>query len=223
MDAILFDWDGTLADSLASLYDANVAVMEALELPFDEAIYRRSFAPDWRLMYRRLGVPEDRLDEANDVWLGAYDGGATAVFPGVADALGRLAAAGHPIGLVTAGERSVVEVQVQRSGLLELLPVRVYGDDLPVHKPDPAPLRLALGRLGLADRPERSAYVGDVPDDMRMARAVGARAVGITSALGEAAQLRAAGAHEVAPSVLTWVDRFLGIMRTDGRPRLPSI
>ena len=36
MDAILFDWDGTLVDSLGSMYQANVAVMRAFGLPFDE-------------------------------------------------------------------------------------------------------------------------------------------------------------------------------------------
>ena len=75
----------------------------------------------------------------------------------------------------------------------------------------------------MADRPERTAYVGDVPDDMRMARAAGAHAVGITSALGEAAELLAAGAREVAPSVAEWADRFLGIMRIDALPRLPAV
>ena len=45
MEALLFDWDGTLADSLGAIYAANVAVMDALGLPFDEGIYRRHFAP----------------------------------------------------------------------------------------------------------------------------------------------------------------------------------
>ena len=51
--------------------------------------------------------------------------------------------------------------------------------------------------------------VGDALDDMRMARAAGAHAVGIDSVLGDAAALRAAGATETATSVAAWVDRFL--------------
>ncbi|HVL53966.1 MAG TPA: HAD hydrolase-like protein, partial [Vitreimonas sp.] len=96
------------------------------------------------------------------------------------------------------------------TGLGALLPVRVFGDDLPVHKPDPEPLRVALARLGVADRPEAAAYAGDAPDDMRMARAVGARAVGIASILGQPDDLRAAGADEVADSITAWVERLLG-------------
>jgi phosphoglycolate phosphatase-like HAD superfamily hydrolase len=110
---------------------------------------------------------------------------------------------------VTAGVRTVVAPQLGRLDLEALLPVTVFGDDLPVHKPDPAPLRRALDALGVAHRPEHAAYVGDVPDDMRMAVAVGARAVGIASILGDPAELVAAGADEVAPSVAAWVDRLL--------------
>ena len=68
MQAILFDWDGTLVDSLGAFHRANSAVMASFGLPFDEVVYRRNYAPDWRLMYTRLGVPDDRLDEANELW-----------------------------------------------------------------------------------------------------------------------------------------------------------
>ncbi len=211
MEAILFDWDGTLVDSLDAFHAANSAVMAAFGLPFDVAAYRRNYAPDWREMYRRLGVPGDRLEEANALWETSFgaSGDAVAAFPGVAAALERLRAAGAALGIVTAGHREVVEPQLERTGLAALLPVRVYGDDLPVHKPDPEPLRRALRLAGHGHQPERSAYVGDAPTDMQMAVAVGARAVGIESVLGDPDELRAAGAHEVAPSVAAWVERHL--------------
>ena len=57
MKAILFDWDGTLADTLGAIYQANVEVMAALGLPFDPAVYRRHFAPDWRRDVRAPGRP----------------------------------------------------------------------------------------------------------------------------------------------------------------------
>jgi len=46
MRAILFDWDGTLVDSLGAFQHANAAVMAAFRLPWDEAIYRRHYVPD---------------------------------------------------------------------------------------------------------------------------------------------------------------------------------
>jgi beta-phosphoglucomutase-like phosphatase (HAD superfamily) len=211
MQAILFDWDGTLVDSLGAFHRANATVMASFGLPFDEVLYRRHYVPDWRLMYLRLGVPGDRLDEANELWHATFatDGDAVVAFDGVSGALGRLRDAGKMLGIVTAGHRAIVVPQLERTGLAELLTTRVFGDDLEVDKPDPAPLRLALELLDLADRPDEVAYVGDAPTDMQMAKAVGVRAVGIMSVLGDAGELRAAGAVEVAPSVVSWVDEYL--------------
>jgi phosphoglycolate phosphatase-like HAD superfamily hydrolase len=211
MEAILFDWDGTLVDSLGAFHRANAIVMEAFGLSFDVARYRENYTPDWREMYRRLGVPHDRLDEANLLWEETFadDGDAVIAFPGTVEALGRLRRAGVVLGIVTAGHRDVVEPQLARTGLGALLPIRVFGDDLAVHKPDPEPLRLALRLAGDGHRPETSIYVGDAPTDMLMAVAVGARAVGIESVLGDPDDLRAAGAAELATSVAAWVDGHL--------------
>lgn len=211
MEAVVFDWDGTLVDTLRDLYRANVEVLAAFGLPFDERRYRRHYAPDWRLMYRRLGIPADRLDEANDRWLAAFGAGAgLRPFDGVAEGLGRLRRIGVGTGLVTAGHRSIVEPQVRRLGLEALLAVRVYGDDLPVHKPDPRPLFRVLDCLGLRPTSATVAYVGDAPDDMRMAKAAGVLAVGIPSLLSSPRSLRRAGADIVADSAATWIAGLAG-------------
>src|SRR6266850_7678147 len=210
MEAILFDWDGTLVDSLGAFHRANARVMDAFGLPFDEVVYRRHYVPDWRLMYLRLGIPGDRLDEANELWHATFGAGTDVVaFEGAAAALRALRDGGADLGIVTAGDRSIVVPQLERTGLAELLPIRVFGDDLPVHKPDPAPLRRALELAGGGHRPATSIYVGDAPTDMKMAVAAGARGVGIESVLGDPDELREAGASEVAPSVVTWVERHL--------------
>jgi beta-phosphoglucomutase-like phosphatase (HAD superfamily) len=206
MQAILFDWDGTLVDSMGALHRANTAVMSAFGLPFDEALYRRHYVPDWRLMYLRLGVPGDRLDEANELWHATFAAGTDVVaFAGVGEALQQLRDGGARLGVVTAGDRAIVAPQLERSGLARLLPIRVYGDDLDVHKPDPAPLRLALSMVGLDGHPGAAAYVGDAPTDMLMARTVGVHGIGIASVIGDPDELRAAGAEEVAASVADWV------------------
>jgi phosphoglycolate phosphatase-like HAD superfamily hydrolase len=226
VEAILFDWDGTLVDSLGAFHRANATVMESFGLAFDIEAYRRHYTPDWREMYRRLGIPHDRLDEANGLWETTFggDGDLVVAFPGTIGALERLRDSGAVLGIVTAGLRHVVEPQLARTGLGPLLPIRVFGDDLPVHKPDPEPLRLALRLAGDGHRPETSMYVGDAPTDMQMAAVVGARAIGIESAVGEPDDLRAAGAAEIAPSVAAWVDRHLALRKgAPSRRNAPSI
>ena len=132
------------------------------------------------------------------------------LLPGAATALRDLDQAGVRLGLVTATERSAALPLLDRLGLAELLATRVFGDDLAVHKPDPAPLRLALERMGLDGVTDGVTYVGDAVPDMLMARAVGVAAVGVRSLLGEPDELLEAGADVVVPSVAAWVAGLLG-------------
>lgn len=209
MDAIVFDWDGTLVDSFEPLYRSNIAVLASYGINVDEATYRRVYSPDWKRMYVGLGVPEASIDEAAERWREAYGLGAGATaFPGVVNALSRLAASGLRLGLVTAGDRRVVAEQARLFDLDRFLSVRIYADDLPFSKPHPEPLRHVLAGLGIDD-PARATYVGDVPDDMRMARAAGSAAVGIVGRLGTPDELYDAGAQSVHVSVVAWVDAFL--------------
>lgn len=219
MVTICFDWDGTLADSLDVFFRANRRLLAVYGRPFDTERYRRAYSPDWRRLYRRLGIPPERLVEATSIWQRHFDPSGVRLFPGVQEALEALVGAGARIGIVTATRRSVVAPQLERLGLGELVAALVTVDDTPATKPDPAPLRLALERLGLADGATAGAtvwYVGDAPDDMRMARRVGVPAVGIPSILSRPASLRAAGAVEIWPSVPAWAASFLARLARDG-------
>jgi HAD superfamily hydrolase (TIGR01549 family) len=223
MDAIVFDWDGTLMDSLPAIFEANLRVLSEYGVPFDDARYRAAYTPDWRVMYQRLGLPEAALEAAGDRWLELYhDTDAARLLPGAADALRRLADAGFVLGLVTAGDQDVVEAQMERFGVAGLLPIRVFGSDDVAAKPHPEPLLRALDQLDRADRAHAARYVGDVPDDMRMARAVGALGIGIESSIGVRSDLVAAGATAVYSSVAAFVDALLLASDAPNAPDAPA-
>jgi phosphoglycolate phosphatase len=212
MDAIVFDWDGTLIDTLPAIYEANRLVLAEHGLPFDPGRYRAAYVPDWRLMYQRLGVPDDKLDHVGMRWLELYRlAGEASLLPRSAESLRRLADAGFVLGLVTAGDRDVVTEQIERLGLDDLLTVRVFGNDEFAAKPHPDPLLHVLERLERRDRVATARYIGDVPDDMRMARAVGAIGIGIESVNWRPDDLREAGAAHVYASVAAFVDDLLGV------------
>jgi HAD superfamily hydrolase (TIGR01549 family) len=218
MDAIVFDWDGTLMDSLVAVFDANAKILAEYGVPFDAERYRAAYTPDWRVMYQRLGVPEAALEAAGERWLELYsDADEAQLLPGAADALRRLADAGFVLGLVTAGDQVVVEAQMERLGVAGLLPIRVYGSDDVAAKPHPEPLLRALNQLERADRAHAARYVGDVPDDMRMACAVGALGIGIESSIGTRVELLKAGATAVYASVGEFVDDLLGTPKAAAR------
>ena len=86
----------------------------------------------------------------------------------MADLLAELHADGRRLGIVTAKRRPTVEMAFSRLPLGHLFELVVGGDETARHKPDPAPLLLALDRLG-ADAAE-AAYVGDSPYDIRAAK-----------------------------------------------------
>jgi phosphoglycolate phosphatase len=207
--AILFDWDGTIVDSVPALFETDAAIARRLGLPFDREIFKRTFSPNWRRKYDAMGVSEAQVDEAVAVWSEMFDSGAMKPFPDVPGALRRLAERGHVLGIVTSGSRGSIRPQFARLGLDGILGVGVFGDDPVEGKPDAAPLLLALERAG-GIAPSNAIYLGDALDDMRMAAAAGIRGIGIESMLADAADLLEAGASETASSVAAWVDRFLG-------------
>ena len=207
--AVVFDWDGTLVDTLPFMYAATELVMAEFGVAITWDAYRRHFTPDWRMLYRRFQLPEEIIESVGARWWSLYRGREEALLlPGAADALRRLARMGVALAVVTAGRRDSVEPQLERHGLAGLLVARVYGDDPFEPKPGPAGLLHALHTLGLADRAAETAYVGDALDDMRMAVAAGARGIGIRTDLATDVELRDAGASEVAGSVAAWVERL---------------
>jgi HAD superfamily hydrolase (TIGR01549 family) len=205
----LFDWDGTIVDSVPSLFETDCAVCRTFGLPMDPEIYRRTFSPNWRRKYETWGIRADQIDQAVAVWASLFNSSDHPAFPGITSALRRLAECGYVLGVVTSGSRSEIEPQFQRLGLADLLTVGVFGDEPIPGKPAPDPLRLALERAG-GIAPENAFYLGDALDDVRMAVAAGVAGIGIESMLADEADLRAVGAAETAASVVEWVDRLLG-------------
>jgi HAD superfamily hydrolase (TIGR01549 family) len=85
---------------------------------------------------------------------------------------------GRRLGIVTAKRRLTVELAFAQLPIEHFFDVVVGGDETDRHKPDPAPLMLALERLGVAA--DDAAYVGDSPFDMQAAKAAGLYAIGVS-------------------------------------------
>jgi pyrophosphatase PpaX len=101
-----------------------------------------------------------------------------AVCAGMDVVLDELRNRGHRLGVVTAKRRATVDLAFDRIPIEHLFETVVGGDETTEHKPHPAPLLLALERMGAA--PEEAAYVGDSPFDMQAAKAGGLRAIGVS-------------------------------------------
>lgn len=217
-DALLLDMDGVLADveqSYRALVVATAATfgVEITRADVLAATLAGDANNDWRLTQRLLadrGVTAS-LDEVTARYQARYlgtDGGPalreteTLIPPrGTVEAL----AARLPLAVVTGRPRDEAAWFLRHAALDGLVETVVAMEDAPA-KPDPAPVRLALARLGA-----RHAWmVGDTPDDVRAAVTPAATAFGVVAPAEDRAAvapaLLAAGAVRVLDSLSDLLD-----------------
>ena len=212
--AALFDWDGTIVDTLELIYRANVVVLGELGITMSREWFRERYTPDWRSSYRELGIPEHLWDATAVRWSEEMRSARPRALPWARGALRRLQRRGVRLGLVTASTRNVVEPNLRRLNLEDLFETAWFADDVANGKPHPEALLRALGDLGV--EPADSVYVGDTPVDLEMAAAAGAPFVAIGGTTAEGAFL-AAGADRVWSGVGAWTDDLLGVDRARAR------
>ncbi len=188
---VLFDLDGTVIDSgaiiLASMRHAaetvvggdwsDAQLMQAVGGPGLEA---QMVALDPNRVDELVRVYREHNEPLHDTLECCL---------GMEDVLATLKDRGHRLGIVTAKRRLTADLAFARLPIEHLFETVVGGDETEEHKPHPAPLLLALERLGA--RPEDAAYVGDSPFDMQAAKAAGLYAIGVSwGRIHEADKLR---------------------------------
>jgi len=208
LQAVLFDWDGTLANTAEASYRCYEKLFSGYGVAFDREAFRRTYSPNWHLTYSALGLPEDRWAEADARWLEHYLQEQVALIEGALEAVRRVRARGLRAGLVTSGDCLRVGRELEALEMAPLFAVVVCAEDIVRRKPHPEALLLALQRLGL--EPAAAAYVGDSPEDVEMAKAAGVRAVGVPGGFPNRDALLASAPDLLASSVLSAVDALLG-------------
>jgi pyrophosphatase PpaX len=201
LEAVLFDLDGTLIDTVGLIL---ASMRHATEAVLGEAL------PDEVLM-RNVGVPlivqmrEFAADQAEEL-VAAYREHNARVhdemvreYPGVIETLEALAERGLPLGVVTSKSRPVAMRGIELFGLTDYFGTIVTCDDVPLHKPDPYPLAHAAAALGVSS--EVCAYVGDSPHDMTAAVAAGCVSVAALWGAFSAEEVLAPGPTHAASSM----------------------
>lgn len=206
--AVLFDWDGTLANTAEASYRCYEKLFGSYGIPFDRDAFQRTYSPNWHLTYTALGLARERWVEADALWLTHYQGEEVVLLEGTREALARVHEAGLAAGLVTSGDRVRVARELAGLDVASFFEVVVCAEDIVNRKPHPEALLLALDRMGLAA--SRAAYVGDSPEDIEMARAAGVYAVGIPGGFPNREALAASRPDQVAETIALAVDGLLG-------------
>ena len=198
--ALLFDLDGTLAetDSLHLLTWVDVLRPHGIEV--DEAFYKenisgRSTGEIVRELLPDLSYEEGRdLGEAKEASF-RERAGELEPLPGLLDFLEEARERGLKTALVTNAPEENVETILLALGLGEFFDEVVLSDEVGPVKPDPAPYRAALGKLGVSL--EEAIAFEDSTSGISSAVGAGVPTVGIASTQ-DPQTLRRAGAFMVA-------------------------
>ena len=189
IEAVLFDWDGTLLDSFDADSSAYLAMFREMGIPWGLDELALHYSPNWYNVYRAAKLPRARWDTANLAWRKQYANHKPKLVAGARRILAWVNGR-YRLGLVTSGDRDRVTRQLRYFQLTQLFDSRVCADDTTWKKPHPAPLRLALKQMCLD--PSACVYVGDSPHDLEMAHRAGVRAIAVIGRFPTEKGLRAA-------------------------------
>ena len=184
IELLIFDWDGTLMDSVGPIVACTRAVIGELGLGSPaEATIRGTVGLGLRETVDLL-VPgcDDQLYERVRAcfrrhWVETYRD-LPLLFPGVPDMLGDLARAGFLLAVATGKSRRGLEFALDQTGLRGHFQATRTVDEA-ISKPHPQMLLDILDQLGV--RPHAALMVGDSIYDLQMAANAGAHAVAIVS------------------------------------------
>ena len=175
---LIFDFDGTLIDSVPDLADATNAMLTTLgKDTYPIETIRNWIGNGSRMLVERalvgdITVPEGALtkaeaDHAEQIFFEAYTkigGSKTVAYPDVDSGLKQLHAAGYTLALVTNKPIRFVPKILQTFGWQDLFSEVMGGDSLSTKKPDPAPLLHVCTQLGIT--PDQAIMIGDSRNDI---------------------------------------------------------
>ena len=178
VQAVLFDLDGTLADTSPDMTDALNVLLKKYGKPTLDYQFVRQHTSRGSIAMIQLGF-EEELEEEHSIqlrneFLQIYSENLcnqTKLFPGVSELLDSLDENEIPWGIVTNKPGALAEPLVQKLDIAFRAVCMVSGDSLSRRKPDPDQLHHAANMLGINE--QNTLYMGDDPRDIQAGKAAG--------------------------------------------------
>jgi phosphoglycolate phosphatase len=176
---ILFDWDGTIVDSAQLGLVAFQKTFAALGLPFPEQVYEKAYSPNWYTLYEALGLPAEKWDAADSLWLKHYGEQTATPIEGADNAILELQRKGYGLGIVSSGSTSRLAREIEQLGLGKVFQAVVCSEQMTRKKPHPEGLHTAMRLMNCTAA--CACYVGDSPEDIEMGKSARVMTVGVRS------------------------------------------
>lgn len=179
-DVVLFDLDGTLVDSADLILESYRHTMRIhFERVPPDSVWLRSLGTPLRAQFRQFVDTDEEVQAMIDTYIEHNHREHARLirrFPGVRETLETLLERGARLGIVTSKAARGTAISLESCGLpAEWFEVVITSDEPVPHKPDPAPVRLALERLGVPA--SVASFVGDSVWDIRAGLAAGVHTV----------------------------------------------
>lgn len=180
LKAVLFDFDGTIADTLPLIFHSfrEVFVKYNAKTHSDEEIIAMFGPPEKGIIESHIR-PEQR-EAAFQHYLELYDSKhpeLVKAYPDIVKALQLLKDNGLHLGVVTGKGRDSAEISLRHLELAQYFDVIITGDDVEKPKPDPEGLLKAMDRLHVL--PSQTVYIGDSNGDIQAGKQAGVRTIGV--------------------------------------------
>ena len=198
---VLLDLDGTISDSSPGIGRSLQHAFSACgyEPPTDEQV-RAVIGPPFEVSFPTLGIPVDDIERVVLAYRDRYEDIGlfeNTVYPGIAEMLDELAAAGHTLSIATAKPEPTARRIIDHFGFADHFEVQA-GATIEVGsgrrtKAEVINYALISLRLGPADLP-RVVMIGDRGHDVEGAHLNGIDCIGVTWGFGSVAELESAGA-----------------------------
>jgi HAD superfamily hydrolase (TIGR01509 family) len=207
LEAVLFDLDGTLIDSSRAICKSfNRALTNHGLTPLPAETIRHGIGRPLKELFSEegKGVPVESLVAEYKRSFSELAPGQSRLLPGAVELLEPLSNS-KMLGIVTSRSSEGSARLLGEFGLLDYFSALVGVEDTPNGKPDPAPVFLALEKLGV--QPSCSVFVGDTAFDMEAGKRAGTLTIGITTGAHSKEELLEAGADIIVADLLSL--RFL--------------
>ena len=189
MRSVIFDLDGTLADTsgdliaAANMCFAQMDAPDLLDPQKDAGTALKGGRAMLSLGFSRLGRLGDEatLNAYYPILLEAYRQAIdvhTVLYPRAMDAVEKLKIQGYKVGICTNKPEALAALLLRRLGILDAFGSLVGADTLVVRKPNPDPLFEAARRAGGA--PDMCCLVGDTVTDRATAKAANVPSILVT-------------------------------------------